>query len=293
MERWPKDGIAEVNQELKCYIDGREKFDIQWFVVKDDGKEEPIVTDDDQESSPSSIRAEDEDATYRCRLDGGRYADFFVVQKDELDTQHLLPFRVDKFEKSYSVIEQEDLKVECKISNRTSELDIKEEIEIKWYEYNITGDENSFITAIGNCSEDVQSSLNWHEVKINSLESEPHIRMITLNGLEKAILKIEDANRTTDRRAYKCVAYMKNARSNCSESVFFVRVRDRYAALWPFVGIVVEVVVICFVIFVCERRRASAALKEEAEEEEEEDVNGKTTAGPGNSNVRQRTSSRT
>jgi hypothetical protein len=30
---------------------------------------------------------------------------------------------------------------------------------------------------------------------------------------------------------------------------------DKYAALWPFLGICVEVIVLCAVIFVCEKRR--------------------------------------
>jgi hypothetical protein len=36
----------------------------------------------------------------------------------------------------------------------------------------------------------------------------------------------------------------------CSEGVGFVRVKDKYAALWPFLGIVAEVVVLLTVILV-------------------------------------------
>ena len=37
---------------------------------------------------------------------------------------------------------------------------------------------------------------------------------------------------------------------SCSEGVAFVRVKDKYAALWPFLGIVAEVVVLLTVILV-------------------------------------------
>lgn len=76
-------------------------------------------------------------------------------------------FRVEKFEKSYSVVEAEDLKIECKVTNRTSEIDIKNDVLIKWYMYNSTGDESTFLPTIGNCSEDQQARLNWHEVIVD------------------------------------------------------------------------------------------------------------------------------
>ena len=56
---------------------------------------------------------------------------------------------MDKFEKSYSVVEQEDLKIECKISNRTADLNIKNDIRIKWYKYNKTGDAETYVASIG------------------------------------------------------------------------------------------------------------------------------------------------
>jgi len=49
-----------------------------------------------------------------------------------------------------------------------------------------------------------------------------------------------------------------------------VRVKDLYAALWPFLGIVVEVVVLCTVIFCYERRRSNL----DPEESDAESKNG-------------------
>ena len=117
--------------------------------------------------------------------------------------------------------------------------------------------------------------------------SEPHINLLEMDEIMQKVLKIEDANRTTDRRAFKCVAYHKDARANCSESAFFVRVRDKYAALWPFLGIVSEVVVICLIIFICERRRAAQA-KDQLDEDDEDLGSKAGISSSGNSNVRQR-----
>ena len=113
--------------------------------------------------------------------------------------------------------------------------------------------------------------------------------MIEADGTPKKVLKIEDANRQTDRRAFKCVAFHREARGNCSESAFFVRVRDKYAALWPFLGIVSEVVVICLVIFICERRRASTA-KDDLDDNDDEmnGAHGVQGGQSGNSNFRNR-----
>lgn len=39
-------------------------------------------------------------------------------------------------------------------------------------------------------------------------------------------------------------------------------VSDKYAALWPFLGIVAEVIVLCTVIFIYEKKRNKAELEE-------------------------------
>jgi hypothetical protein len=46
------------------------------------------------------------------------------------------------------------------------------------------------------------------------------------------------------------VSDASNESESCSEGVAFVRVKDKYAALWPFLGIVAEVVVLLTVILV-------------------------------------------
>lgn len=286
MTRSPTDGVADLDQVLKCFYNGDELTDVNWIIIRSDGTNEPVVSDDVE---LPTMKAEDTTVTYRCKMDDTHYADFRV--SPEIVDDGILPFRVDKFEKSYAVVEQEDLKIECKISNRSDEINIVRDLVIKWYMYNSTGDEKGYVASVGNCSEEVQAGLHWQEIVVDKSNGEPHINLLDLGDMAGKVLKIEDANRTTDRRAFKCVVYHKDARANCSESAFFVRVRDKYAALWPFIGIVSEVVVICLVIFICERRRASAA--KEDNEDDEDDVNGKAMgSSSGNSTVRQRTNNK-
>jgi len=78
-------------------------------------------------------------------------------------------------------------------------------------------------------------------------------------GNQMSVVSIENAQ-LEDRAFYVCQAVAKEDmdRTEVDEDdtgTTLLRVKDPLAAVWPFVGIVVEVVVLCLVIFVCERRR--------------------------------------
>lgn len=47
-----------------------------------------------------------------------------------------------------------------------------------------------------------------------------------------------------------------------SEAETFLRVKDKLAALWPFLGICAEVVILCAIILVYEKKRNKAELEE-------------------------------
>jgi len=57
----------------------------------------------------------------------------------------------------------------------------------------------------------------------------------------------------SDRGDYTCVA---TNNVNSTSMTVLVRVKDKLAALWPFLGIVAEVVILCIIIFICEKRRS-------------------------------------
>ena len=135
-----------------------------------------------------------------------------------------------------------------------------------------------------NCSLESHENSKWLEIKGDEKEKDQLVAHI--QRLREDTIKIEDVRRDLDRRGFKCIAYKKSDPETCSASTFFVRVKDKYAALWPFIGIVAEVLVLCIIICVCEKRKAS---KDSVDDEEE--YNGNAISGGGgrhNSSVRQR-----
>jgi len=239
---------------------------------------------------------------------GDNFAEFRVDAGNKTKAPKL-PFRVKAFDKSLIVVEKEDFTVFCEIVNRTRLVEgetieqgikrLKNELNVKWYRWS-EAEDHSYAPpptdepAKHNCTEEAMEGSKWIEMKTSQLKQgdiDPHIKMINNTDDEGKNwgFKLEDAL-YDDRRAYKCVVYNKTQPQNCSESVFFLRVKDKYAALWPFIGIVAEVVVLCIVIFVCEHGKNS---KEEFEDEGQNGNGvgiGGQGSGPGeNSNVRRRT----
>lgn len=78
------------------------------------------------------------------------------------------------------------------------------------------------------------------------------------NGIQNGKLLINNVDRG-DRGNYTCTITIFSE----TRIIFtFIRVKDIYAALWPFLGIVVEVLVLGIVIFIFEKRRAKAEFEE-------------------------------
>jgi len=63
-----------------------------------------------------------------------------------------------------------------------------------------------------------------------------------------------------DRGTYLCMA---SNRLGDTYAKVEVRVKDKLAALWPFLGIVAEVVILCIIIFIYEKRRNKATEEED------------------------------
>uniref|UniRef100_A0A646QI82 Neuroplastin n=1 Tax=Hemiscolopendra marginata TaxID=943146 RepID=A0A646QI82_9MYRI len=82
---------------------------------------------------------------------------------------------------------------------------------------------------------------------------------ITIEKTEKGSdLKIATLEED-DRAEYTCSI---NNTVGSDNSTILVRVKDKLAALWPFLGIVAEVGVLCTIIFIYEKRRAKQEFEE-------------------------------
>lgn len=79
-------------------------------------------------------------------------------------------------------------------------------------------------------------------------------------NVENAKLTIEKAN-LTDRGYYSCIGSNDLMKTETRDKGF-VRVKDKLAALWPFLGICAEVFVLCAIILIYEKRRNKTDLDE-------------------------------
>ncbi|XP_039257562.2 basigin-like [Styela clava] len=82
--------------------------------------------------------------------------------------------------------------------------------------------------------------------------------VITNNGT-RSVLKFYNV---TYEESSNFICFVQNVAGNGTVEVL-VRVKDKYAAVWPFLGIVTEVVILIAVIFLYEKRSKNAESKEE------------------------------
>uniref|UniRef100_T1JC12 Ig-like domain-containing protein n=1 Tax=Strigamia maritima TaxID=126957 RepID=T1JC12_STRMM len=102
----------------------------------------------------------------------------------------------------------------------------------------------------------------------------------TLDGNQTAlVLNVVDLEQG-DQANYTCVA---TSSTGVVTETIYIYVKDKLAALWPFLGIVVEVTILCVIIFIYEKRRAK-----QEEEESDTEQNPETKNMNEKENVRQR-----
>jgi len=81
-------------------------------------------------------------------------------------------------------------------------------------------------------------------------DTNPHIKIVFENQTLSTLTI--DSVVPTDRYYYLCISH--NGVSSVNNTIL-LRVKDKLGALWPFLGIVAEVVILCTIIFIYEKRR--------------------------------------
>ncbi|XP_063611996.1 hemicentin-2-like [Penaeus indicus] len=131
-----------------------------------------------------------------------------------------------KMDKSKVVTEGGDLIIDCPVEGHPPPG-------IEWYK------DNELLTSAKN------ESL--------AVSFQPNDKAMPNGQMKLAGVKLEH------RGNYSCTIISKNQKY---ERVMFVRVKSVYAALWPFLGILVEMIVLGIIIFIFEKRRAKAEFDE-------------------------------
>eukprot|EP00088_Acartia_fossae_P021623 TRINITY_DN23007_c0_g1_i11.p1 TRINITY_DN23007_c0_g1~~TRINITY_DN23007_c0_g1_i11.p1 ORF type:complete len:314 (-),score=88.10 TRINITY_DN23007_c0_g1_i11:204-1145(-) len=163
------------------------------------------------------------------------------------------------------------------------------EVIFKWYTRPEGSDEDSELTQIcgvdgDNCNSRIEpTDPQLSEIKENEMVTTPapfleRISIMTQKNTDgfTSELKIENAQ-MEDRAVYVCRAIAKEFENdedlvcseshNCEEVFTLLRVKDPLAAVWPFIGIVAEVVILCLVIFFCEKRKKDEEAKEDMDDD--------------------------
>jgi len=213
-----------------------------------------------------------------------------LLKKFEVDVS----VRLKKLPKSFSVDQAADIKDELTCTIYSSE----HEVDFHWFtlpEDAASGTQWKPLcikTEDTDCSA-APSAAALFESRDASVPAVPLSQRATIQegsteeGLPFSRLSIKTAE-LEDRQVYMCRASLKGAvvtnctaSKECDQQQVLIRVKDPLAALWPFVGIVIEVILLCIIIFFCEKRKTA-----EEKEDYEDGSNGNNIAS--NNSLRQR-----
>ncbi|XP_034852640.1 basigin isoform X3 [Mirounga leonina] len=95
----------------------------------------------------------------------------------------------------------------------------------------------------------------WYKMESSGdqvISNTSHSKYLVISLETKTELHISNLDLETDPGKYACNGTNSEG---TSQAVIVLRVRNRFAALWPFLGIVAEVLVLVTVIFIYEKRR--------------------------------------
>jgi len=156
---------------------------------------------------------------WTCRA---AYTDNRASQYVDVDVNYWASPYVVPFEKSKNLVQEEKLSVECSVLGHPKPV-------ISWSKGGV----------------DVTDDGHFKLETADTYNEEP---------IEHGRLVIQSVD-FDDAGEYKCLATSPTDTNSTHSQSVLVRVKDKLAALWPFLGIVAEVVILCTIIFIYEKKR--------------------------------------
>lgn len=231
--------------QLSCNVttedlDDNSKLSVKW---EKDGK---LVTEIESVNKRVSLSHSEDDVMYKLQLnsadenDAGNYSCVALVNNIEVNRASIIVESkiYVKIPKDISVIEGEKLRVVC--------LVLGNPVPIITWEYN-------------------GKEYNKSEGRV-SLETDSE------KNVPDSVFILKDVTKD-DQAEIKCIGHSKSSNEPSEPSVAIVRVKDKYAALWPFLGICAEVLILCAIILVYEKKRNKTELEESDTDQSPEQKN--------------------
>ncbi|XP_065215470.1 basigin-like isoform X2 [Planococcus citri] len=226
---------------MKCVADGfsmNNSLTLAWYYSRNNSEYSLVQPADEGRRKVSDGRIDwtlikgEEVAYYTCKL---------MHKKMVSDKEELVPIAQDIFEvqalpiavpvfKDFTVVEGNTLNVTCAIAGKADRVTWK------------------FIN-----TEKVEKIL------LNGTDN--RVEMKPFRGVPDATVLIHHANATLDRGTYNCTAISAIGNSVVDGSSY-VRLKGKYAALGPFLGICAEVIILCTIILIYEKKRDKTELEE-------------------------------
>lgn len=212
---------------------------------------------------------------YRCFDEENEEVESFIVD---------ISLKLRKLPKSISIDEGSSTEQDMKCSMISS----GQEVVFKWFTRPEAETNKDLMTPL--CSKTSVSDCNIPDpmalfdkkdklAPVVPLAERSEITLGVEDDIPFSVLTIKDTDKS-DRMVFICKATLKDmevnnctASKHCDMSETILRVKDPLAALWPFCGIVIEVILLCIIIFFCEKRKSS-----QEKEDYDEGSNGNSVA---------------
>ncbi|GIX82621.1 basigin [Caerostris extrusa] len=164
-----------------------------------------------------------------------------------------------------NTIESDCANYTCKSANQEALIRVKSPVKIAPVDSSRNVVQNQNIVLLCNVTQGTPlPTVQWLKEDEPLNMSDPRITVKSDHrGVEATELTINDA-RFDDRAKYTCIVTNE---VNSANATILVRVKDKYAALWPFLGICAEVAVLCTIIFIYEKRRQKPDFDESETEQ--------------------------